>query len=93
MHGNLNENNILVVPKHIFVVEKDSDGQHVNADQAVLIDFGQTVDSGHPDAKDLLQKDLQAIRHFFMKQGIRTPSVETTLKHVLNGSIACVESK
>lgn len=99
VHGDLNETNVLVVPKHLFelrtasVVVSDSKGQDASVDQVVLIDFGQTVDSGHPDAKDLLQRDLQCVRHFFVKQGIRTPSVEDTLKHVLDGNIAVTESK
>ena len=100
MHGNLNETNILVVPKRVFelrmtnVVVNDSKGHEGNADQAVLIDFGQTVDSGHPDAKDLLLHDLQRIRQFFVKQGIRTPPVEDTMKHVMDGkNVSSVESK
>ena len=98
MHGNLNETNILVVPRRVFelrianLVEKDSKGHEGNADQAVLIDFGQTVDSGHPDAKDLLLHDLQRIRQFFVKQGIRTPPVEDTLKRIMGGNVPNVES-
>ena len=86
VHGNLNETNVLVVPKHFIEVNLERDSKEYDADQAILIDFGQTVDSQHPDATDLLRSDLQNLRHFFIKQGVRTPSVDDTMKYVTSGN-------
>ncbi|CAB9513057.1 protein kinase RIO1 [Seminavis robusta] len=85
VHGSLNETNILVVPRYLIDLTLTSDSKEYEADTAVLIDFGHTVDSKHPDAIDLLRGDLQSVRQFFAKQGIRTPNVEDTLKFVTNG--------
>jgi len=86
VHGSLNESNILVVPKHVFDPTLLRSSKEYGMDQAVLIDFGQTVDSKHPDALDLLRRDLQSIRSFFIKQGIRTPSVDEAMQFVTMGS-------
>ena len=40
--------------------------------QAVLIDFVQSVDANHPQAAELLERDLEHIRAFFFKKGIKT---------------------
>lgn len=40
--------------------------------QAVLIDFVQSVDVNHPQAAELLERDLEHIRAFFFKKGIKT---------------------
>ena len=42
VHGNLNESNVLVVPRHVLDSTLTSDSKEYEADQAVLIDFGQT---------------------------------------------------
>lgn len=62
-----------------------SDTKEYDTDTAVLIDFGQTVDSKHPDAMDLLRRDVQNVRHFFVKQGIRTQSVDDAMKYITSG--------
>lgn len=82
VHGDLSEYNILVAPS--FQVENlvssvdDSDSDL----QAVLIDFGQAVEVRHPDATDLLLRDLDRVRTFFVKQGVTTLAVEDSLLFV-----------
>jgi serine/threonine-protein kinase RIO1 len=49
----------------------------------VMIDFGQAVERGHPAAAELLKRDLQTVRDFFVKQGIQTLSVEDSEEFVL----------
>lgn len=44
--------------------------------QVVLIDFGMAVEIMHPSASDWLQRDLEQVRNFFIKQGIKTLSNE-----------------
>lgn len=51
--------------------------------QAVLIDFGQAVDTRHPDAVILLQRDLDRIKSFFTKQGVETMGAEEALTFVV----------
>lgn len=74
VHADLNECNILVCPSNL-VEHKDEgvsltdDGEHF---QAVLIDFVQSVDVNHPNASELLERDLEQIRTFFFKKGIKT---------------------
>ena len=70
-----------------------SDSKEYDADTAVLIDFGQTVDSKHPDAMDLLRRDVQTIRQFFFKKGIHTKSVDNMLHYVTGGPAAAGEVK
>jgi serine/threonine-protein kinase RIO1 len=48
-----------------------------------MIDFGQAVERGHPAAAELLKRDLQTVRDFFVKQGIQTLSVEDSEEFVL----------
>ena len=40
--------------------------------QAVLIDFVQAVDVNHPQANELLERDLEQISAFFFRKGIKT---------------------
>jgi serine/threonine-protein kinase RIO1 len=91
VHGNLNESNILVVPRYLIDTSVSVDGKEYKADTAVLIDFGHTVDSKHPDAVELLRRDVQNVRHFFVKQGIRTPSLEDTLHFITSGTLTPCE--
>jgi serine/threonine-protein kinase RIO1 len=88
VHGNLNETNILVVPRYLVDTSVVCDSKEYEADTAVLIDFGHTVDSKHPDALELLRCDVQNVRQFFVKQGIRTPSLEDTLHFVTSGTMS-----
>ncbi|KAL3928434.1 MAG: hypothetical protein SGBAC_012653 [Bacillariaceae sp.] len=43
-----------------------------NALQIALIDFGQAVDTRHPQASELLERDLLRVRQFFVKMGLTT---------------------
>ena len=74
MHADLNECNILVCPPDL--VEHKDEGATSSADgenfQAVLIDFVQSVDTNHPQAAELLDRDLEQIRAFFFEKGIKT---------------------
>lgn len=50
--------------------------------QAVLIDFGQAVEVRHPEAEDLLLRDLERVRSFFVKQGVTTLNLEDSFHFV-----------
>ena len=52
--------------------------------QAVLIDFGQAVDPRHPEANNLLKRDLDRVLLFFQRQGIKTMSIDDAMAFVLN---------
>jgi RIO kinase 1 len=82
VHGDLSEYNILVAPsfqvEHAVSSAEDSD----NDLQAVLIDFGQAVEVRHPEAIDLLRRDLERVRSFFVKQGVTTLTLEDSLNFV-----------
>lgn len=94
VHGNMNEYNILVVPKYFFgdIPSDISSSKELDEQQIVLVDFSQTVDRRHPDAIDLMRRDLGAIRHFFVKQGVRTPTVEDTLQFIIASNSGPVSS-
>jgi hypothetical protein len=74
VHADLDEYNILVCPSNL--VEHKSEGASLVDDgeqlQAVLIDFVHSVDVNHPLAAELLERDLEQIRAFFFKKGIKT---------------------
>lgn len=50
--------------------------------QIVLIDFGQAVDLRHPEADQLLQRDVSRVKHFYDRMGITTISVEAAMAYV-----------
>jgi len=50
--------------------------------QIVLIDFGQAVDTRHPDSDDLLRRDVTRVKEFYDKMGITTISVEAAVAYV-----------
>jgi len=83
VHGDLSEYNILVAPN--FLV--DSETNAVDSDredlQAVLIDFGQAVDTRHPDSRELLLRDVERIRAFFLRQEIETIPVADAMASIL----------
>jgi serine/threonine-protein kinase RIO1 len=72
------------------MVENGSPGAVANAHQqppdlqAVLIDFGQAVDTRHPDAVILLQHDLDRVKSFFAKQGVETMGSVEALAYVVD---------
>jgi len=74
VHGDLSEYNVLAVPA--FLVENQMVVDTAHEMQAVLIDFGQAVDTRHPDAEELLRRDLDRVQSFFSKQGAATMPTE-----------------
>ena len=50
--------------------------------QISLIDFGQAVDIRHPEAEELLRRDITRVKQFYDKMGITTISVEAALAYV-----------
>lgn len=56
-----------------------SPGKRTSDDEALVItviDFGQAVDVNHPSASSWLKRDLSTVRDFFMRQGIKTLSID-----------------
>jgi RIO-like serine/threonine protein kinase len=52
--------------------------------QAVLIDFGQAVDLRHPESMNLLRRDLERVRAFFNKEGVKTLGLEDAVEFVVD---------
>lgn len=50
--------------------------------QICLIDFGQAVDIRHPEAEELLRRDVTRVKQFYDKMGITTISVEAAMAYV-----------
>lgn len=65
--------------KEVTFAKKEYDP---NALQIALIDFGQAVDTRHPEATELLERDLLRVKQFFDKMGIATLSAEAAMKYV-----------
>jgi RIO kinase 1 len=83
IHGDLSEYNIMVVPANL-VENKDSSIEDEQIEvQAVLIDFGQAVVKQHPEALNLLRRDLEMVRSFFLRQGIQVMDEDQALAFVL----------
>lgn len=83
MHSDLSEYNILLVPsqfvdRHVPIMLSSSEQL-----QAVLIDFGQAVDTRHPSALFFLERDLEHILSFFARKGVDTMSKEEALALIL----------
>jgi serine/threonine-protein kinase RIO1 len=71
VHGDLSEYNILVAPAGFVKNRLVADEQEI---QAVLIDFGQSVDVRHPESESLLERDIDRVHSFFRRQGVATMS-------------------
>jgi serine/threonine-protein kinase RIO1 len=84
VHGDLSEYNILVAPSY-FVVGPSSAVVKNNGEdlQIVLIDFGQAVDTRHPEATLLLERDLNRVLTFFTMQGIEVPTLDEAMVLVM----------
>ena len=84
VHGDLSEYNILIAPafqvNHVIKTAEAS----INDLQTVLIDFGQAVDLRHPQAIELLRRDLDRVRTFFEKQGVKTLKLEDAFEFIVN---------
>lgn len=68
-----------------FLVENKSDGIEGDSEelQAVLIDFGQSVDPRHPDAIELLSRDVDRVISFFSRQGVETIETIDALANIV----------
>jgi RIO kinase 1 len=81
VHGDLSEYNLLVCPARLVENRLDNDE---TALQIVLIDFGQAVDVRHPNAKELLLRDLLRVKEFFDKMGIQTMDMKHAEEFVVS---------
>jgi len=68
VHGDLSEYNIII----------DSEGE------LTWIDFSQGVHTSHPEAENLLRRDVENVANFFVKQGAEV-DVEKAYSSVLEG--------
>jgi len=50
--------------------------------EVILFDFGSAVSIDHPNADEFLLRDLENVRRFFSKNGVKTPPTQTLLKKV-----------
>jgi serine/threonine-protein kinase RIO1 len=92
VHGDLSEFNIMVVPASL--VENRADGVEGNLDelQAVLIDFGQAVDIRHPEASELLERDVERVQAFFKKVGVEVIGMQECIDFVKGSEQSSVDS-
>lgn len=90
IHGDLSEYNILIAP----VSQVDHPINPEEGDlQTVLIDFGQAVDTRHPEAIELLERDILRVKEFFTKQGVPTMSVEEAKELITNDDKSSPDEK
>mmetsp|Transcript_9623 Transcript_9623/g.16882 ORF Transcript_9623/g.16882 Transcript_9623/m.16882 type:complete len:753 (-) Transcript_9623:1901-4159(-) len=89
VHGDLSEYNILIAP--VFQVDHPINPDEESYElQTVLIDFGQSVDVRHPEASELLERDLTRVKQFFSKQGVETMGIDDAMQFVVG---SCDEDK
>lgn len=79
VHGDLSEYNILIAP--VSQVDHPINSEEGDL-QTVLIDFGQAVDTRHPEAMEWLERDLLRVKEFFTKQGVPTLGIEEAKEFV-----------
>lgn len=93
IHADLSEYNILVCPMS-QVENAMNKGEEAKDDlQIVLIDFGQAVELKHPDAMDLLNRDLSMVNAFFKKQDMKTLTEDESLNFVIEDFIPSEEEE
>jgi serine/threonine-protein kinase RIO1 len=92
VHGDLSEYNIMVAPASL--VENRADGVEGNLDelQAVLIDFGQAVDIRHPEASELLERDVDRVQAFFKRVGVEVMDMQACIGFVMGSEQSSVDS-
>eukprot|EP00934_Nitzschia_sp_Nitz4_P001732 Nitzschia sp. Nitz4//scaffold30_size153850//41876//44817//NITZ4_002768-RA/size153850-augustus-gene-0.51-mRNA-1//1//CDS//3329547232//1732//frame0 len=88
VHGDLSEYNILVAPTFQVDNKISSVEDTVNDLQAVLIDFGQAVDIQHPEAMHWLRRDLERVRAFFTRTGVKTLTQADSMEFVTGSNNA-----
>jgi RIO kinase 1 len=82
VHGDLSEFNIMIAPASL--VENKADGVEGNLDelQAVLIDFGQAVDIRHPEASDVLERDVERVQTLFKRVEVEVMDMQECIGFV-----------
>mmetsp|Transcript_19055 Transcript_19055/g.26889 ORF Transcript_19055/g.26889 Transcript_19055/m.26889 type:complete len:328 (-) Transcript_19055:410-1393(-) len=83
VHGDLSEYNLMVCPCHLVENTLNEDAKDEAAVQIVMIDFGQAVDVRHPNALELLRRDLLRVKEFFDKMGTKTMSPKAAEEFVV----------
>lgn len=89
VHGDLSEFNILVVPRHFVDPPALSAAGSDEELHVVLIDFGQAVDRNHPSSMFYLERDLERVLSFFVRQGVDAMSKLEALAMILGEGDGC----
>ena len=62
-------------------------------DKPYLIDVSQSVPTSHPNAAELLKRDLINLKQYFQGLGVDTPPIETQMEHITRRGIRWNPSK